>query len=178
MEKIKIGCPKCGSTIYVNDPEQPETAAVRCPVCKKVSFFTAWRRIADDDPQTQLPDDNINRTLGRLVAVSTNTTYPLQIGRNVVGRKASGSAAHVQIACESRRMSREHLVVEVKNELGKGLVHYLSLNKAQVNATYVDSMKLEYGDRVILRHNTMIHLPDMDLRFEIPDEEGTELNIT
>ncbi len=58
---------------------------------------------------------------------------------------------------------------------GRGLVHYVYINKEQVNPTYIGNCQLEYGDRLVLNHNDIIKLPDMELRFELPDEEGTEL---
>ncbi len=182
MEEIlKIGCPVCGSILTVKNQSGIESRSVTCPVCKKRSPFVSFKRINDteDDEPTQYPhmeddkQEGENYTIGRLIADSV--PYQLQPGKNIIGRKAEGSGAHVQIPCTSKRMSREHLVIEIKKVPGKGSVHYVSLNKAQVNPTYIGSMQLEYGDKLILKHNDIIRLPDMEVRFEIPDEEGTEL---
>jgi hypothetical protein len=71
-------------------------------------------------------------------------------------------------------MSREHVVIEVKRVAGKGFVHYLSLFKEKVNRTCINNDVLEYGDCVILKHGDIIHLPGIDLKFELPDSDETD----
>ncbi len=121
-------------------------------------------------------DSGEGASVGRLVVVSTSMPFQLTAGRNIIGRMATGSVANVQIPCEGRLVSRDHLLIEIENETGKGLVHYVSLNKQQVNPTYVGDVLLEYGNKIVLKHNDIIKLPGMEVRFELPDEEGTELN--
>ena len=72
-------------------------------------------------------------------------------------------------------MSREHLVIEIKKIPGKGFVHCASLYKEKVNPTFIGQNKLEYGDCVILHHRDLIRLPDVEARFEIPDNEATDI---
>lgn len=184
---IKIGCPICGSVLSVQNQLGIESKNVTCPVCKHKSPFSAFKKIVDKEEPTEYPEQEATRyeeetqinegpnfTLGKLIIPALNISFQLKPGKNLIGRKASGSAVPYQIPCSTKRMSREHLVVEVKKLPGKGFVHFVSLYKQHVNPTFVGQNKLEYGDCVVLHHHDVIHLPDVDARFEIPDEEGTE----
>lgn len=181
---VKIVCPVCGCVLSVKDEIDLERKFVTCPACRHKLPFTAFRRVLETngympsmgnmDPNTQIAATNY--TLGRLKAPKLDMTFQLQPGRNVIGRKSPESAATIQIPCEkSRRMSREHLVIEAKKVPAKGFVHYVSLFKERENATYIGRARLEYGDCLVLSHGDIIKLPDMDLIFEIPNEETTDI---
>lgn len=188
---IKIWCPICGSVLSVQPQPGIESKSVTCPVCKNRSAFTQFKKIYTNDEQTEYPDQDdhtryengentegpsngVNWTLGKITVPSLNISYQLKPGKNVIGRKATGSSAQCQIPCPSKRMSREHLIIEIKKVPGKGFVHYASLYKEQVNATFVGKNQLEYGDCIVLKDKDVIKLPDIEVRFIIPDEEGTE----
>lgn len=190
---IKIGCPVCGSVLSVQNQPGIEAKNVTCPVCKTKSPFSTFKRIVDKEENTEYPGKErtsygdgynngeetipygvaLNFTLGKLVIPSLNLSFQLKPGRNIIGCKAATSSALFQIPCPSRRMSREHLVIEIKKIQGKGFVHYVSLYKERVNATFIGNNRLEYGDCVVLNHGDVIKLPDVDVCFEIPDEEAT-----
>ncbi len=181
-EIIKIGCPVCGAVLTVKYQPGIESLKVTCPICKTNSQFKEYKRIVDkpneDDGCTQLgfnPNETNNLTLGKLSVVGLQLSYQLMPGENIIGRQASGSSAHFQIPCPSKRMSREHIIIEVLKVPGKGYVHYARLIKERVNPTYIGKSLLEYGDTVVLNDKDIIKLPDVDVRFEIPDEEGTEI---
>lgn len=187
---IKIKCPHCGVSLKINGQIPGlEQKSITCPVCKEKSPFTAYKRVREEaEPGTQYggsertqyggetPTElNVskNTRLGRLSTLMASAeSYPLQKGRNVVGRKAEGSTATIQVV-SSNRLSREHLVIEVKEVPAKGLVHYASLYKERCNATFVNDVRLEFGDCVILRHGDLLRLPDTVLRFDIHDEPHT-----
>lgn len=179
---IKIKCPHCGVTLKLNSNIPGlEQKSITCPVCKEKSPFTAYKRIheeAESGTQYDGAGDTDyrytkNTQLGCLLTLTAAAErYPLQMGRNVVGRKADGSSATVQVV-SSNRLSREHLVIEAKEVPGKGLVHYASLYKERCNATFVNDVRLEFGDCVILRSGDLLRLPDTVLRFEIHDEPHT-----
>ena len=195
---IKIKCPRCGAILAVRMQPGIENKNVTCPVCKESSSFKSYKPVSErkSDDETSYPGKNgeertiygnnqekteiglgLNYTLGCLKVSNLSVpTYRLKPGRNVVGRKASASSADFRIPVEeSRRMSREHLVVDVKKVPGKGYVHYASLYKKEVNNTFINQDQLDYGDCIILKHGDKINLPDVTLIFEIPDGEGTEL---
>ncbi len=194
MEDIlKIGCPVCGAVLSVRNQAGLESKSVTCPICKNKSPFTSFKRIADkvEEECTQYPDEDrheksvenemtdlnvgLNFTLGQLHVVGQHVSFQLKPGRNVIGRRTSGSSSTVQIPCESKRMSREHLIIEVKKNPAKGFMHYVSLYKEQVNPTFIGNVKLEYGDSVVLKDGDIIKLPEVDLRFMVPDEDKTEI---
>lgn len=189
---IKIGCPICGSVLSVQSQPGIESKSVTCPVCTNRSPFIKFKKIASYDEHTEYPDHDdhtqygnnedtegpiagVNWTLGKFYIPSQNISYQLKPGKNIIGRKANGSSAQFQITCPSKRMSREHLIIEIKKVPGKGFVHYASLYKEQVNATFIGNNQLEYGDCLVLNDKDIIKLPDVECRFIIPDEDGTEL---
>lgn len=188
---IKIGCPVCGSVLSVQPQPGIESKNVTCPVCKTRSPYTKFKKIISSDEHTEYPDLDghsqngdgegtegpnvgVNWTLGKFTVPSLNISYQLKPGKNIIGRKATGSSAQCQIPCPSKRMSREHLIIEIRKVPGKGFVHYASLYKEHVNATFVGKNQLEYGDCFVLNDKDIIKLPDVEGRFIIPDEEGTE----
>lgn len=200
MEAIitKIKCPCCGAVLAVKTQPGIENKKVTCPVCKESSPFKLYKTVIDkkveesteypgkgsdertsyrnnDETETNI-GSGLNFALGRLKVLNVSvSSYRLKTGRNVIGRKASASTADFQIPVTGgKRMSREHLVIEVKKVPGKGFVHYASLYKQKVNETLVNQERLEFGDCVVLNHGDKIILPDVTMIFEIPDDEGTE----
>lgn len=198
-EIIQIKCPFDGAVLSVKNQPGIETKNVTCPICKHKYPFSQFRRVQqtviNEDPGTDYPDEDertrydekkgsgeythygqSNFTIGKLRILGTGITYQLKPGRNVIGRKAQRSVADFQVDTGGgRSMSREHIVIEVKKIPSKGFVHYLSLFKDRVNKTYVGSEPLVYGDCIILTDGDIIKLPDANLKFEIPDNEDTDI---
>ncbi|MCM1377070.1 MAG: hypothetical protein NC097_05805 [Clostridium sp.] len=95
--------------------------------------------------------------------------YPLQIGRNVIGRKAASSSASIQLDMGGLlRMGREHLNIDVSGNSFSGYVYTVSLVKEHCNYTAINGNELRFGDFVTLNSGERISLPDIDLTFEIP----------
>ena len=173
-EIIQIKCPFCGSVLSVKTQPGIESKNVGCPVCRHKYPFTHFKCLSGSSPGDEPPKETLE--LGRLTVDGSGISYRLMPGRNVVGRKAAKSEAGIQIyTADSRAMSREHIVIDVKNVPGKGFVHTLSLYKEKVNPTFIGSEPLVYGDRIVLTHGDVIRLPDTTLKFELPDEEATEI---
>lgn len=194
-EIIKIKCPNCGAVLAVKMQSGIENKKVTCPVCNESALFKDYKKVTpkinSDDTQypgsseestdykedTELGGIKSNNITGHLKAISGTTgVFQVNLGRNVIGRKASSSKANIKIpvSSEKNRLSREHIVIDVKNVPGKGLVHYLSLYKERLNDTFLNKVKIEYGDCLVLNHGDVLELPDVRLRFEIPDEDMTE----
>ena len=197
-EIIKIKCPYCGAVLSVKNQAGIESKSVTCPICKQKSPFKDFKKIAekfkDDGEHTQYPGDDektsyqtsssdpltdyrtgLNFTLGKLKVMPSGPSFQLKPGKNIIGRRATQSTADFQIPMEgSKRLSREHLVIEIKKVQGKGFVHYASLCKQKTNKTFIGNELLEYGDCMVLNHGDVIKLPDVNVKFEIPDEEGTD----
>lgn len=193
---IQIKCPFCGALLSVKALPGIENKSITCPVCKQTNKYAQYMAataggasgamhsgapapqphgFGGAEDATQYGPMNFN--IGRLRLAGTGITYQLLPGKNEVGRKSSNSSVDFQIDTGvNRRMSRNHLTVEVVKEPHKGFVHYVSLSKENVNPTTVDGNPLLYGvDKVILHNGAVIRLPDAELRFEMPDEEATEI---
>jgi len=191
-ELIKIRCPYCSASLTVKRVPDIEKKSVTCPVCKRKSPFTDFKQTIQqddptdyegkhqshgwtEDPNTPGIDDVENNIIGQICLLRTGKAYPLQQGRNVIGRKADSSKATIQLPTgENRRVSREHLVVNVKRVIGQGFVHTVSLYKENVNKTFVNGSQLQPGEELPLKHGYKIDLPDLPLRFELSDGEDTE----
>ena len=198
-EIIQIKCPFDGAVLSVKNQPGIETKNVTCPICKHKYPFTQFKKVipanSNDDPDTEYPNGDestsyaygagsdektdfgeMNFTLGKVKLIGTGISYQLKVGRNIIGRKGTKSNANFQIdTAEKRSMSREHIVIEVKKVPGKGFVHYVSLFKEKVNKTYIGNEPILYGDCIVLNHGDIIKLPDASLKFEIPDDEGTDI---
>jgi phage FluMu protein Com len=153
-------------------PEPPITPQPEYPVHQQpVQPQQQFNQQPGPDTPPPMP---INYSIGCLRVVATGQTFQLQFGRNVVGRRASGSTADFQISTNgSKRMSREHIVVDVRKDPNVGFVHSVSLAKERVNDTYVGNTLLTYGNEIELKVGKVISLPDADLIFEFPDEDMT-----
>ena len=198
-EIIKVKCPFCGVIGHVPNKPGIENRNLPCPKCKQVNSFKNYRNaflkasIESTDQNLQKAGNNrrdyidntgdnteygqVNFTLGKLRLSGSGISYQLKEGRNTIGRKSTTSKADFQIDTGNHRaMSREHLLIEVVKEKYKGFIHYISLCKENVNPTTVNGNTLYFGvDRMILNDGAIIKLPDAELRFEIPDEEATEI---
>ena len=181
---IDIQCPNCSSILSVPEVPEMERKFVTCPACKQRSRFNEYKRPnrggelgtqVGDGPGFELVE---NTVIGQLVDTrDPEHPYKLKEGSNVIGRKASSSTANIQIPMPpgDNRFSRDHLLVEVKQVKGKGIVHYLSLNKEKVNETKLNGSKMNYGETFSLKDKDMIQIPGLTLRFEMPNAEATEM---
>lgn len=133
---------------------------------------------SEEHTEYQYPDSKSENKsdlrIGILRQPGTNISYQLIPGRNVIGRKSVNSGANFQIDTgDKRSMSREHLIIDVKKDSLKGIVHCISLYKEKVNRTFVDNKQLLIEDCVILKDGDIIKLPDATLIFKIPDGDAT-----
>lgn len=174
--KVIVKCPHCGSVLKITLRPDTENKSITCPTCQNCSPFSQFKKIEPQDDKTKYRDEpekepNQDLTLGKLIfPIEAFASFRLKVGKNIIGRKAQSSQADCQIPItDNRRVSREHLVIEVKKVDGRGFVHYASLYKPDVNKTTVNDVQLEYGDVIVLNHGDIIQLPDLTVKFEIPD---------
>ena len=92
-------------------------------------------------------------------------TYTLRSGINTIGRKATSSAASVQIATDDRTMSRSHAVIEVSLAGGK-TIHILR-NGANKNPSYLNGSLIGQQDQLILNNGDRIKMGNTELTFKI-----------
>ena len=186
METIDVKCPWCSATLRIRQSPGMESKNLCCPNCKQISPFIQFKKATsnEDESVTCFPGQGSraqnskpeNLIVGRLIIPLTGISYQLKPGKNIIGRKATASTAHFQIPTgENKRLSREHLIIEVKRVPASGFMHYVSLYKDRVNKTFINNTQLLYGDTLILQHGDVIKLPDLNVRFELPDEEATQL---
>lgn len=182
METIRIKCPKCGVVLKIKPNASLKDKNITCPVCKESSPFIAYKTIQKTEEQgtdyyqrtNYKPEETIrstdftNEPIGKLKV--SGTYYKLNLGRNIIGRKADASKADIQIPA-GNRVSREHLVIDVKEVGSVGFVYYVSLYKERVNDTFINENILEFGDCLILKNEDQIHLPDITITFEITPSE-------
>ena len=188
---MNIKCPHCGKLLLIKQQITDFSKIITCPVCKESSALSNFRII---EPANQPKSDHTqygpqggsteigghgagsqgSTTIGTVTVMGTgNEQHKLRLGKNIVGRAWEGNTrTDIQIPTPGKlRMSREHLVIEVKEVHGKGTVHYASLYKQQVNTTYVNDEQVSYNDCIILKDGDIIHLPDADLKFTIKNNQ-------
>lgn len=185
---VKIKCPQCGAVLSVKNQDGLSGKNVTCPVCKYKGLFTTFRNYVpkqsysggDDatsygfNPDATQFNGGENDIPGQLRVISTGKVFRLKEGRNVIGRQAHNTSADIQLPTgDSMRMSREHLVITLKKVPGKGLTAFVTLFKEKVNKTYVNDSELFFGDTLVLNDGDIITLPDMKVKYEIPDNEHT-----
>ncbi len=141
---------------------------------EETDYLNKKQGAASNDPGTTVFANGYN-SIGQLHIIPNGRTYKLHEGTNIIGRQSPSGNADVPINTgEKRRMSRQHLVIEVAKDSRQGYVHKVSLYKKECNATYINDDQLNYGDCIILKHGYIIKLPDIALKFEICDEDMTE----
>lgn len=199
---MNIKCPHCGKILLIKQQITDFSRVITCPVCKESSALSNFRILDNnrqpqgdhtqyggqggrtdfndcthfDETQATGHTNYGNSLIGSLTITGTPQASPckLIIGKNIVGREWPGnSITNIQIPTPGKnRMSREHLVIEVKEVAGKGIVHYASLYKQNVNPTFINKERLMFGDCVILRDGDLIDLPDASLKFTLDDNNN------
>lgn len=190
---IKIKCPHCSTILSVRQQAGIESKSVVCPICKQKTPFLKYKFCdVSIRPEKDMEESctqyaisnggnnfNVYNSIclvpGSLNILPQGNIFQLKIGKNIVGRKVATSLADFKIETgENKYLSREHLVIEVKKEEGKGIVHYASLYKEKVNATYINNERLEFGDCIILKRGDVIKLPGVELLFDVTDSDETK----
>ena len=196
---IKIKCPCCGTVLQVKDEPGLAEKSTTCPVCKQKNQIKNFKKVYDrQEEKTEYPTEypkmkgasgysemtevvnnheTAKLTLGRLMVLPSGPSYQLRPGQNIIGRKHTETEhADFELQTNGKRMSRQHLNIEVKKVPGKGFVHYISLCGQKANPTFVGDNRLDVGDCVVINDGDIIKLPDMpdiSVKFEIPDGEKT-----
>ena len=183
MEKIRIKCPVCGAVLEALDNPANAEKNVKCPNCHQRNRFKDFKRIGFSPAQiptandeTQIGQSQIG-SAGYLLDKTTYRRYPLNEGRQIVGRKThkTPSKADIPIETSDQGMSREHLCIEVMNGRD-GRYHVYASNAKNQNPTEINGIRLEDGDKVGLRHGDVIKLCDTQLVYVgTPINDETEI---
>lgn len=176
---MSVKCPWCTAVLKIKYVPGIEGKKIKCPVCGQTSPFPDFTVV--DGAALLKPNPNpVQRPTpkpvggeatqiagaGALVDTATGMRYPLKEGRNIVGRKAVGSQADVSIDTRGMmRMSRKHLLIDVKRKPNGQYAYQVSLAQSLVNPTSVNKQLLQYGDVVYITDGATLDLPDCTLRF-------------
>ena len=190
MMKKSVVCPNCGVILEVVNSKNEAVKQIFCPNCKidlQVKFdslskqpLNAHTYYAPKSPsvgnmgETQLSRRKVGTTI-LASAPSKNVSaklvfkgvdYPLQTGRNVIGRKATTSQASIQIATVDRYMSRQHAVIHLST-LPDGTLKATFQNYQNKNDTTVDGQPVETGDEIRLVDGNSITMGNTSIIFKI-----------
>lgn len=183
IDNAIVTCPnkKCGEKNLFRDFKQVQPASNQTKQNMTDNEETCYPHqnscYGRDEDETTVKTAPLRENLivGKLQFMDSAETAQLHVGHNLIGRRPSTQAT-LQISTPGKnRLSREHLVIEVKKEHNVGYVHYASLHKQKVNATSINGSRLQYGDCIVLKHGDLIELPDVTLRFELIENDATVL---
>lgn len=162
MAQIKCPQPGCMTVMIVSDAsiDNPESLCV-CPVCQQ-EFCPTSALLAEPEPESLAPEStpSVSRSepevaygaCAWLIVHSENThaqTYPLALGRQVVGRRSSSSPCDIMVDTPDMYMSRRHFCIEV-SRTPEGYRYLLSDTKS-TNYTYIDTHRLTGYERELKR---------------------------
>ena len=178
----QITCPSCKTILQVKFPpqqEQPQQEPIEAH-----TYYAPSKRSMADSGATQLAGAGGETVLGgglsgatQLYMPTQKTTstakltfegndYPLEEGRNIVGRKGTTSKATVQIATEDRYMSRQHCSITVTT-LPDGTKKAVLSNYQNKNLTTVDGQEIETGDEIRLTNGDRITMGHTTVVFKL-----------
>lgn len=119
--------------------------------------------------KTVLDLENINNksSCGKLIFLADGISdAELKEGINIIGREANSSAATIRLPRNYDRISREHLIINVKR-VGGSCQHTVQLYKREVNPTMHNAKPMVAGDVLLLKDGDTITLPGLEVRFKI-----------
>lgn len=201
---MKIRCGKC-KTILEFNPEMlnPEKPLLKCPKCNTVNKvdLSAYQQTKNnnlsnnnisqkfDDEKTIIEKQPINKEeVGWIVVHDENTkvqTYPLRLGKNVIGRKSVSKPCDIMIETNDKYMSRNHCAIEVvKNK--RGQYDYIIYEVSATNGTFInasidkklsryDQIYLKDGDTIQMGH-TKVVLKTKEMAMNISEAQNTVIN--
>lgn len=164
MESKIITCPNCRGKLEVTNPREEPMLMITCPnpACGaklRVRFDTGETIIAPKKKMATVP--------GYLSYDGRH--FPLQEGRNTVGRSSSKHEAQIELETTDRTMSRVQCLLEVvRTENGRVKViisDMRSSDKISQKPTLVGDDPLEEGDRLVLEDGDTIQMGEQIIRF-------------
>lgn len=170
---IPVKCPHCHVGLKVDEQKVPQGIDFfKCPKCKRdipLSLLKTAQKHHAVETETVVfhPSKQEGGKLTVLQDGNTNEqVFQLAKGHYVVGRKAATSTADICIETVDKMMSRNHLLITVKQDAKGGLIHCLSDNQSK-NRTMYNGKYLEEGEEVVLQDNDEIQIGNTTLRFNV-----------
>lgn len=175
-ESVKlIKCPKCKATLSVKFKKQEPLEAHTYLAPGKANNGETQYAGFKNDGETQLgkPINDGETQLGgysnsgetQIMSKVTPSksaylkvngkSYPLRLGTNIIGRKATTSQATVQIDTPDRYMSRQHSKIVV-SKLPNGRLKSVLSNDHNKNISTIDGQDLLQGEQIVLEDGDQI----------------------
>lgn len=176
MNTVRIKCPKCSVLLEVRNSKNEAVKSIKCPKCGSVLQIRFRVEKEEEKPipvdagideeetslETVLPTTHFSKAM----FICDGLRYELNVGMNVVGRSSSQSTANVQIQCGDIYMSRSHANVNVV-KTSSGKLRCIITNGNNKNPIFINGVKLEKDDEVILSHDDEIKMGNTLMRFAL-----------
>ena len=176
MNIARIKCPKCSVLLEVRNSKNEAVKSIKCPKCGSVLQIRFRVEKVEEKPipvdadidheetsvETVLPTP----TYSKAMFIYDGLRYELSVGKNVVGRCSRNSNANIQIQCGDVYMSRSHANVNVV-KISNGKLKCIMSNGNNKNPIFINGVKLEKTDEVILSHDDEIKMGNTILRFAL-----------
>lgn len=163
----EINCPNCSHQLRVTfgNPQLDDHSKTVYGGMQGVSSFSHH----DDEALTQLSlASSSSERIG--VLLWGEASFPLHLGRNLVGRESKSSNADIQIPTDDIQMSREHAIISVMR-IANGSLRTLICNNKDCVTTFVNDMQLLADDEVVLRSGTNLTLGNTTITY-VDESDG------
>ena len=160
MQTVRIKCPGCQAVLEIKNSQGLPEKQFNCPKCGKSLKVQFKKNVTDDTELTDLPK---HQNFTSCMLLLGGREYELNIGMNIVGRKATSSNADIQLDTTDLYMSRRHARINMRR-MGDMSIRVELSNSENKNATYVNGHILEQEDTIILHDNDVIKMGETDVR--------------
>ena len=169
MEPIAVQCPHCERQFGVRNNSDKEKITIKCPYCqnditvviRKKPIHMATGNVENDETMT-----GMDMMKGEPVIVFNGVDYPLQIGRNTIGRSGTTSLATIQLASDDRYMSRLNAIINVK-KLSDGTYYVTASSINERNLVQVNDHPINMGDSTVLLNGYILTLGNTKVVFSL-----------
>lgn len=160
-----IKCSNCQTGLRLDESKlKPGSYNIKCPKCSTLNQAIISVKVQEEDvPILGISTEANPKEVGWLIVHDENTesqTFPLKLGKNIVGRWSESKPCDVMIETEDRRMSRNHSVIEVLKR-PTGQYDYLIYDFGSANGTFINAnaaKRLTEHDQVFLRDGDTIQM--------------------
>ena len=190
MQTKRIICPRCRAVLDVKNSQNETVKQITCPSCKTPlqvkfqpqqepieakTFYAPPKQPVADNGATQLVGGSFGATQlvippqkedSKALLQYGGVSYSLKEGQNIIGRKASTSAATIQIETADRYMSRQHCCIIVTT-LPDGKKKAVLSNYQNKNQTTIDGQSIETGDAIRLTDGNSITMGHTTVTFKL-----------
>jgi hypothetical protein len=151
-------CPVCGQIVRVADNIGSDLMH-KCKGCGSTDLIKNY--ISVDN--VSVPESR--GAVPELVDIIQGKSYPLSVGRQIVGKCKPGSDAQVQIETANAYVSRYQFYVEVL-ELPTRYKTCIWCHESAKNKTKVGDDELAFGDVMVLNDSDIIDVCGLQLKYK------------